>query len=140
MREYGCRILLQHDQAQRFFEEAMNPVMEGLQRRDAFLATLNAECPIRMEGSEIVMEIPDVDITALMDDESTEDLTSEHCAQTEQEKFVLEIPDAAAMVDSEYRYTAIVDAIYAECCKNVPLTSIGEKNAYKLKADLNIAA
>ena len=49
----------------------MHPDIEVLRRRDTFLARLDDECPIWIEGSEIVMEIPDVDVTALMDFEGT---------------------------------------------------------------------
>lgn len=50
---YGCRIELQHDQAQAFFEEALHPDLEELQRRDAFLEQLEQEMNLQIHGSSI---------------------------------------------------------------------------------------
>lgn len=63
----GCTVFLQHSKAAQFFREAMRPDLEELRRRDAFFAKLEAETPLRIEGKSIVMDIPDVDITALME-------------------------------------------------------------------------
>lgn len=66
MNEYGGTIRLQHEYAPRFFEEAMNPNMEELRQRDAFFANLEQECPIRIEGTDLISEIPDIDVVALL--------------------------------------------------------------------------
>lgn len=66
MNEYGSTIRLQHEYATRFFEEAMNPDMDELRQRDAFFANLELECPVRIEGSDLISEIPDIDIAALL--------------------------------------------------------------------------
>lgn len=68
---YGCRIELQHDQAQAFFEEALYPDLEELQRRDAFLEQLEQEMNLQIHGSSIIMEIPDVNIDMLLNTEKT---------------------------------------------------------------------
>lgn len=66
MNGYGSTIRLQHEYAMRFFEEAMTPDMEELRQRDAFFANLEQECPVRIEGSDLVAEIPDINIVALL--------------------------------------------------------------------------
>lgn len=66
MIEYGSTIRLQHEYAMRFFEEAMNPDMEELRQRDAFFANLEQECPVHIESGDLVTEIPDIDIAALL--------------------------------------------------------------------------
>lgn len=66
MTEYGSTIRLQHEYAMRFFEEAMNPDMEELRQRDAFFANLEQECPVHVESGDLVAEIPDIDIAALL--------------------------------------------------------------------------
>lgn len=71
MNMYGSTILLQHEYAQSFFEEAMCPDIEELERRDAFLTRLQQECPIHTEGTDLVTEIPDVDIAMLLSDKSS---------------------------------------------------------------------
>lgn len=63
---YSCTVRLQHTYAQSFFDAAMHPDLDELQRRDDFLAELEAAYPIHTEGTDIVAEIPDIDITALM--------------------------------------------------------------------------
>ncbi|MCI8440692.1 MAG: hypothetical protein HFF73_14510 [Oscillospiraceae bacterium] len=60
MGDHGCTIFLQHEHAQDFFVEAMNPDFQELQRRDAFLSELEAEYRIRTEGVDLVMKIPDL--------------------------------------------------------------------------------
>ena len=66
MNRYGSTIRLQHEYAARFFEEAMNPDIEELQQRDAFFESLERECPIRVEGTDLVSEIPDIDVATLL--------------------------------------------------------------------------
>lgn len=66
MNEYGSTIRLQHEYAARFFEEAMNPDLEELRQRDAFFAILEQECPVHTEGTDLVSEIPDIDVAALL--------------------------------------------------------------------------
>lgn len=70
MIEYGSTIRLQHDYAMRFFEEAMNPDVEELRQRDAFFASLEQECPVRIEGGDLIAEIPDIDVAMLLDTRS----------------------------------------------------------------------
>ena len=53
-------IRLQSEHAQSFFDEALRPDLDELKRRDAFLAKLEATCPIHMEGTDIVAEIPNI--------------------------------------------------------------------------------
>lgn len=62
MNEYGHTIRLQHEFASRFLEEAMNPNMEELRQRDAFLERLEQECPVRVVGTDLVSEIQDIQI------------------------------------------------------------------------------
>ncbi len=70
MIEYGSTIRLQHEYAMRFFEEAMNPDMEELRQRDVFFAKLEQECPVRIENGDLIAEIPDIDIAALLGSQS----------------------------------------------------------------------
>lgn len=60
MRNYGRTIRLQHEYAARFFDEAMSPDMNELQQRDVFLEKLEQECPIRVEGTDLISEVPDI--------------------------------------------------------------------------------
>lgn len=62
----GTIIGLQHQHAARFFEEAMHPNLQELQQRDAFLAKLKRECPVRIEGADLIATIPDIDIATLL--------------------------------------------------------------------------
>lgn len=62
----GAIIGLQHRNAARFFEEAMHPDLEELQQRDAFLAKLERECPVRTEGSDLITTIPDIDVAVFL--------------------------------------------------------------------------
>lgn len=66
MKEYTFTIRLQRKYAQGFFAGIRQPDLGNLQRRDAFLAELAAECPVRMEGTDLIVEIPDLDVAALM--------------------------------------------------------------------------
>ena len=59
----GCRIKLQHEFAQAFFDEAMHPDTEALDRRDRFFAEAEKSCPYRNEGNDLVAEIPDINLT-----------------------------------------------------------------------------
>ena len=61
----GTIVGLQHQHAGRFFEEAMHPDLEELQQRDVFLAKLERECPVRIEGADLVTTIPDIDAATL---------------------------------------------------------------------------
>ena len=63
---YSCTVRLQHASAQSFFDEMVHPDLERLRRRDDFLAKIEAAYPIRAEGTELVAEIPDINIAALM--------------------------------------------------------------------------
>lgn len=66
MRDYGCTVLLQHNEAKAFFEEAMHPDLEALQRRDRFLEEIQRTLHPRKEGTDLVATIPDIDIAALL--------------------------------------------------------------------------
>lgn len=70
MNEYGCTVRLRHGDAQAFFEAAMRPDLEELRQRDAFLAALERECPVRAEGDGLVTQIPDMDVSALLGDKA----------------------------------------------------------------------
>ena len=61
----GTIIGLQHKRAFQFFEDAMHPDLEELQQRDVFLAKLERECPVRIEGADLVTTIPDIDAATL---------------------------------------------------------------------------
>ncbi len=61
----GCRVLLTHDAAQSFFDEAMHPDMESLERRDAFFAALHEELSCRMDGTDLIEDIPDIELSSL---------------------------------------------------------------------------
>ena len=67
MNEFECRIRLQHDLAQSFFNDALHPNMDELRRRDSAIAELDKVHPFRNEGTDLVAEIPDIDIEALLD-------------------------------------------------------------------------
>lgn len=69
----GTIIGLQHKHAFQFFEEAMHPDLEELRRRDAFLAKLERECPVRIEGTDLVTTIPDIDVVAFLGEISKEE-------------------------------------------------------------------
>ena len=43
----------------------MHPDLEELQQRDVFLAKLERECPVRIEGADLVTTIPDIDAATL---------------------------------------------------------------------------
>ena len=62
MNDYNV-IRLQHEFAAPFFEEAMHPSVEELQRRDLFLESITSELSCRLDGEDIVSEIPDIDLT-----------------------------------------------------------------------------
>lgn len=66
MNRNSCRIDLEHDFAASFFENAMHPNVEELQRRDAFFSRMQEEFPCWVEGTDIVAEIPDFDIAELI--------------------------------------------------------------------------
>ena len=53
--------LIAPEAAQAFLEAARRPDPETLRRRDAFLARIRTECVYRREGSDLVMELPDLD-------------------------------------------------------------------------------
>ena len=59
-------IRLQHEHAKKFFEDALQPDIEELKRRDSFLARLQQECPVYTDGTSLITEIPDIDIAALL--------------------------------------------------------------------------
>lgn len=61
----GSRIFLQHEYAAAFFDRALNPDLEELRCRDVFLSDLAQTCPYWREGTDLVSEIPDIDIAAL---------------------------------------------------------------------------
>lgn len=65
MMEYGCMVWLDHNHVQDFYESANNPNIDELNRRDLFLQRISQEVPYRMEGADIVVNIPDIDISAL---------------------------------------------------------------------------
>lgn len=62
----SARILLEHERAKEFFEQTMHPDLDELRRRDAAIAKMNAECPIRVEGTSIIVDIPDIDIASII--------------------------------------------------------------------------
>lgn len=59
---------MRHADAPAFFAAAMRPDLEELRRRDAFFAALERECPVRGEGDDLVIRIPDIDVHALLGD------------------------------------------------------------------------
>lgn len=101
---YGCRIELQHDQAQTFFEEALHPDMEELQRRDAFFEQLEEEMDYQIDGANITIEIPDVDIDALLNE-------GKAYIQTDNFLYVsaLNITDGVESQDHAYTIKASID-------------------------------
>lgn len=62
----GTIIGLQHQHAARFFEEARHPNLQELRQRDAFLAKLKRECTVRIEGTDLIATIPDIDIATFL--------------------------------------------------------------------------
>ena len=56
------RISLQHDYAASFFEEALHPSVAELRQRDAFLEELDTAIPNEIIGTNIVAEIPDIEL------------------------------------------------------------------------------
>nr|WP_325305117.1 hypothetical protein [uncultured Dysosmobacter sp.] len=63
---YGCRILLKHGEAQTFFEKAMRPDIKSLERRDSFFMRIREELSCRVDGTDLVEDIPDIDISSLL--------------------------------------------------------------------------
>lgn len=62
----GSTIRLQHKYAQKFLGEAIRPDIEELRQRDAFFANLEQECSVRIEGCDLITEISDINIVAIM--------------------------------------------------------------------------
>ena len=62
----SCRVFLQHEFAQAFFDEALHPDTAELSRRDSFISELTRTCQYWNEGSDLVSEIPDIDVAALL--------------------------------------------------------------------------
>jgi len=59
-------IYLQHEYALHFFEEAIHPDIEELKRRDSFFESLQQEYSIRVEGTDLIFTIPDINISMLL--------------------------------------------------------------------------
>lgn len=49
-----------------FFEDAMHPDLEELRRRDEFFHRLDTEMNLRYEGDDMIVDISDIDVEALM--------------------------------------------------------------------------
>lgn len=62
MKRNVCTILLQHNGAKMFFDEALHPNIDELLKRDQFLEKIQDEYQIRCVGTDWVMEILDIDI------------------------------------------------------------------------------
>lgn len=65
MQENTYRIALQHEYARDFFNSALMPDFEELDRRDAFLSSISAHIEYKSNGN-MTTEIPDIDVRALM--------------------------------------------------------------------------
>lgn len=63
---HRCRIQLDHSRAQEFFDSCMHPDIDELERRDTFLAEIARSLTDRTEGDDLVEEIPNIDISSLM--------------------------------------------------------------------------
>lgn len=61
----SCRIYLQPDYAETFFNNALHPNYDYLSSRDEFIARESEVHPYWMEGDRVVTEIPDIDWDAL---------------------------------------------------------------------------
>lgn len=66
MNTQGCTILLRHEDAQAFFEETLHPNLAVLERRDAFFKEIDGKISGRTEGTDLVEDIPDIDISSLL--------------------------------------------------------------------------
>ncbi len=56
-------IKIPHEAMPSFLEEAMNPSTKDLIKRDKFLERIEKDLHCRMDGSDVVSEIPDIDIS-----------------------------------------------------------------------------
>ena len=65
MMEHGCMVWLDHNYIQDFYDSVNRPNIDELNQRDLFLQQIMQEVPYRMEGTDIVASIPDIDISAL---------------------------------------------------------------------------
>lgn len=54
-------IKIPHEAMPSFLEEAINPSMKDLIKRDKFLEHIENDLLCRMDGSDVVSEIPDLD-------------------------------------------------------------------------------
>lgn len=61
-------IRLCHKSAQQFFRKAMHPDIEELKRRDDFIEEFLGEYQVYTDGTDFVIEIPDVDVTSMMEE------------------------------------------------------------------------
>lgn len=66
MQDYRCRVLLQHEYAQAFFDAALHPDLEELRRRDRFFEQIAQDTPYYDDDGDLVTEIPDIDVKLLM--------------------------------------------------------------------------
>ena len=65
MSSNSCRVYLQHEYAHNFFYSALHPNVDELRRRDAFFAELENTFRYWSDGSDLVAEIPDIDVASL---------------------------------------------------------------------------
>ena len=62
MFNYGCRILLKHNEAYDFFKSANYPDITNLRLRDSFLSKIREKLSNITEGTDLIETIPDIDI------------------------------------------------------------------------------
>ena len=66
MFNYGCRILLKHNEAYDIFKSANYPDITNLRLRDSFLSKIREKLSNITEGTELIETIPDIDISSLL--------------------------------------------------------------------------
>lgn len=67
MNEYNCRIYLHHDSAKELLNEILHPDIDLLRSRDKAIKELDSVHPYRHDGTDLISDIPDIDVLALME-------------------------------------------------------------------------
>ena len=63
MLSHNGQIVLRGETARHFFYAARHPNIEELRRQDEILSAMERDYPYRVEGADLIMDIPDVDLS-----------------------------------------------------------------------------
>ena len=72
MLSQNCQIVLRGETAREFFSAARHPDLEELERRDEILADMARNFSYRQEGQDLIMDIPDLDLSVCQNIESSD--------------------------------------------------------------------